>query len=64
MIPGWVLFIGKIYAVYFLLIWFRGTLPRFRIDQLMAFAWKFLLPLGLINVLVGIRSPAVGRVRR
>lgn len=51
-IPGWILFIGKIYAVYFLLIWFRGTLPRFRIDQLMAFAWKFLLPLGLINVLV------------
>ncbi len=51
-IPGWILFIGKIYLVYFLLIWFRGTLPRFRIDQLMAFAWKFLLPLGLINVLV------------
>jgi len=51
-IPGWILFIGKIYAVYFLLIWFRGTLPRFRMDQLMAFAWKFLLPLGLINVLV------------
>lgn len=51
-IPGWILFIGKIYFVYFLLIWFRGTLPRFRIDQLMAFAWKFLLPLGLINVLV------------
>ena len=51
-IPGWILLIGKIYAVYFLLIWFRGTLPRFRIDQLMAFAWKFLLPLGLINVLV------------
>lgn len=51
-IPGWVLFIGKLYFVYSLLIWFRGTLPRFRIDQLMAFAWKFLLPLGLINVLV------------
>jgi NADH-quinone oxidoreductase subunit H len=52
MVPGWILFIGKLYGVYFLLIWFRGTLPRFRIDQLMAFAWKFLLPLGLINVLV------------
>jgi NADH-quinone oxidoreductase subunit H len=51
-IPGWILFIGKLYAVYFLLIWFRGTLPRFRIDQLMAFAWKFLLPLGLVNILV------------
>lgn len=52
LIPGWLLFIGKIYAVYFVLIWFRGTLPRFRIDQLMGFAWKFLLPLSLVNVLV------------
>jgi NADH-quinone oxidoreductase subunit H len=51
-VPGWLLFIAKIYAVYFLLIWFRGTLPRFRIDQLMAFAWKFLLPLALVNVLL------------
>jgi NADH-quinone oxidoreductase subunit H len=51
-VPGWMLFIGKLYAVYFLLIWFRGTLPRFRIDQLMGFAWKFLLPLSLANVLL------------
>jgi NADH-quinone oxidoreductase subunit H len=48
-VPGWILFIAKVYAVYFLFIWFRGTLPRFRIDQLMAFAWKFLLPLALVN---------------
>lgn len=48
-VPGWMLFIGKMYAVYFLFIWFRGTLPRFRIDQLMAFAWKFLLPLAIVN---------------
>ena len=51
-VPGWLLFIAKIYAVYFVLIWLRGTLPRFRIDQLMAFAWKFLLPLSLVNVLL------------
>ena len=50
--PGWALFIAKIYAVYFVLIWIRYTLPRFRIDQLMAFAWKFLLPLALVNVLL------------
>ncbi len=51
-VPGWLLFITKIYAFYFVLIWLRGTLPRFRIDQLMAFAWKFLLPLSLVNVLL------------
>jgi NADH-quinone oxidoreductase subunit H len=51
-VPGWLLFIAKIYAVYFVLIWFRGTLPRFRIDQLMALAWKYLLPLALVNVLL------------
>ena len=33
-----------------LLVWTRGTLPRLRIDQLLAFAWKFLLPLALANV--------------
>jgi NADH-quinone oxidoreductase subunit H len=49
-IPGWVIFIGKVYAFYFVLIWLRGTLPRFRIDQLMGFAWKFLLPLSLVNI--------------
>jgi NADH-quinone oxidoreductase subunit H len=51
-VPGWLLFIGKLYSVYFILIWWRGTLPRFRIDQLMAFAWKFLIPLGLANILL------------
>ena len=49
-IPGWLVFITKMYLLYFLLIWVRGTLPRLRIDQLMAFAWKFLLPLSLANV--------------
>jgi NADH-quinone oxidoreductase subunit H len=51
-IPGWLLFVAKIYAVYFVYIWLRGTVPRFRIDQLMAFAWKLLLPLALLNVLL------------
>ena len=49
-VPGWLIFIGKLYVMYFILIWFRGTLPRVRIDQLMAFAWKFLLPLAVVNV--------------
>ena len=51
-VPGWLLFLSKLYLVFFLFIWTRGTLPRLRIDQLMAFAWKFLLPLALLNVLV------------
>ncbi len=51
-IPGWIIFIGKLYLLYFLLIWIRGTLPRLRIDQLMGFAWKFLLPLSLANLLL------------
>ena len=51
-IPGWIIFLGKMYAVFFIYIWFRGTLPRLRIDQLMGFAWKFLLPLTIANVLI------------
>ena len=42
----------KVFAFIFLYIWIRGTLPRFRYDQLMAFGWKFLLPLALANIIV------------
>lgn len=51
-VPPWMIFIGKTHLFYFLFIWTRGTLPRLRSDQLMAFAWKFLLPLALLNLLV------------
>jgi len=34
------------------MIWLRGTLPRLRVDQLMGFAWKFMLPLSILNILV------------
>jgi NADH-quinone oxidoreductase subunit H len=43
---------SKIFFFLFLYIWIRGTLPRFRYDQLMAFGWKFLFPLALANVVV------------
>jgi NADH-quinone oxidoreductase subunit H len=49
-VPGWIIFLVKLYALFWLFIWMRGTLPRLRIDQLMGFAWKFLLPLALINI--------------
>lgn len=49
-----VAFIGKICAFLFLYIWIRGTLPRFRFDQLMNFGWKFLLPVAIANVILTI----------
>ena len=44
-------FLLKVFCFLFFYIWVRGTLPRFRYDQLMAFGWKVLLPLGLLNIL-------------
>jgi NADH-quinone oxidoreductase subunit H len=44
-------FLIKISFFLFFYIWIRGTLPRFRFDQLMNFGWKFLLPVALANVI-------------
>ncbi len=49
-IPSWVWFFLKLMAIIFTFIWIRGTVPRLRIDQLMNFAWKFMLPMALINL--------------
>jgi NADH-quinone oxidoreductase subunit H len=43
---------AKVGALLFIFIWIRGTLPRFRYDQLMAFAWKFMFPIALLNLLL------------
>ncbi|MCK9494264.1 MAG: NADH-quinone oxidoreductase subunit NuoH [Dehalococcoidia bacterium] len=51
-VPGYLILATKIGAVYFLFVWLRGTLPRFRLDQLMGFAWKFLIPLGIIQAFI------------
>src|SRR5436305_5546190 len=45
-------FVLRVFAFLFVYIWVRGTLPRFRYDQLMAFGWKFLLPLAIANLVV------------
>jgi len=51
-LPPWLWFLIKVVAVFFVMVWTRTTLPRIRIDQLMALAWKFLLPLALINLII------------
>lgn len=51
-LPTWFWFLLKMYAVFFLMLWIRSTLPRLRTDQVMHFAWKFLLPLALVNILL------------
>jgi NADH-quinone oxidoreductase subunit H len=43
-------FVVKVFGFLFLYIWVRGTLPRFRYDQLMGFGWKFLMPLAIANI--------------
>ncbi|HZE27501.1 MAG TPA: NADH-quinone oxidoreductase subunit NuoH [Terriglobales bacterium] len=45
-------FVAKVFVFLFIYIWVRGTLPRFRYDQLMAFGWKFLFPLAIANLVV------------
>lgn len=49
---GLIIFFIKMFAVYFVFIWVRGTLPRVRIDQMLDLNWKFLVPLSLVLVLV------------
>jgi len=45
-------FFGKVVFFIFLMFWIRATLPRLRVDRLMNFAWKYLVPLSIINVLI------------
>src|SRR5712671_1565763 len=51
-VAGLLWFLGKTYVFVFTFVWMRGTLPRVRIDQLMGFAWKWLLPASLLNLFV------------
>jgi NADH-quinone oxidoreductase subunit H len=51
-VAGLFWFLGKTFALVFVFVWMRGTLPRVRIDQLMGFAWKWLLPAALLNLFI------------
>src|SRR6266542_3929671 len=64
-LPSWLWFFAKLVAFLLFFIWVRGTLPRLRMDQLMNFAWKFMLPMALINIVAAglwsLLSPGFGR---
>ncbi|PPD57264.1 NADH-quinone oxidoreductase subunit NuoH [Dehalogenimonas etheniformans] len=52
LLPGFIWLLIKIVAVFTFIMWVRATFPRLRIDQVMAFGWKFLLPLAMLNLIL------------
>ena len=66
-IPTPIWFIGKAIVLTYVIIWFKWTFPRLRIDQLLALEWKYLLPINLFNLVLmvlvivyGFHGPVVG----
>jgi len=51
-LPSWMWFFIKTFALVFIFMWFRWTYPRLRVDQLMEFSWKFLLPISFANLIL------------
>ena len=51
-IPSVLWFLGKAFFISFVIIWFKWTFPRVRIDQMMALEWKYLMPIGLFNLVL------------
>ena len=52
LLPDWLWFLVKAYLVVLVIFWVRGTFPRLRIDQLMAFAWQVMVPLSFVNIVI------------
>lgn len=51
-IPPYLIFLGKLSVMYFIFVWTRASMPRIRLDQLMTFAWKYLIPLSMAQTLL------------
>jgi NADH-quinone oxidoreductase subunit H len=53
-VPSWIWFFGKLFLLVAVAIWIRGSWPRLRVDQLLGLAWKFMVPLALVNLGVAV----------
>ncbi len=65
-VPPWIWFFIKSFAVFFIMMWIKFTMPRFRIDQMLGLAWKVLVPASLVNLLwvaVVLKLPMPGWVQ-
>ncbi len=51
-LPSWIWFLIKTFTLVFVFMWFRWTYPRLRVDQLMEFSWKFLIPIAFANLIL------------
>jgi NADH-quinone oxidoreductase subunit H len=59
-IPGVLWLFGKVYFIIFLIMWFRWTFPRLRIDQLLKLEWKYLMPISIVNLVFAALCTVMG----